>query len=82
MSDRFIPKRYNEIDLGPYGGNGKLILRPKTRVMDSKLAQRVIQLSKKEGIEFNEENEGTIAAMFSHDITIKTLQEADRKSVV
>lgn len=75
MSNRFIPKRFNEIDLEPYGGEGKLILRPKTKMMDSKLAQRVVKLSNELGIDFNEDNEDVITALFAHDITVQTFQE-------
>ncbi len=75
MSDRFVPKRYSEIDLEPYGGVGKLVLRPKTKMMDGKLAQLIMKLCRENDIEFNDENQGLVTSLFTQDITVRTLQE-------
>lgn len=73
MTKRFVPKNYSEVDLKDYGGEGKITLRPKTKLMDSKLAQHLAKRSKDCGIEFSDENEQIITAMFSHDLAIFTL---------
>ena len=75
MSNRFVPTKYSEIDLEEYGGAGVMTLRPKTKMMDSKLANHILKLCKSNGLEFNDKNERMITAMFTHDITVYTLQQ-------